>query len=99
MLKTSLSAALCTLLLVAAASAAQAADPMRVATMLTTAVVATGERITYEKVAAKGDDIVFSNVKLTVGHDNTITMPSLVLSGVTERPSGGFRANGHPLCG
>ena len=33
-----------------------------------------------------------SNVKLTVGHDNTVTMPSLVLSGVTERPSGGFSA-------
>jgi len=92
MLKTSLSAALCTLLLIAASPAAHAADPMRVATMLTTAVVATGERITYEKVAAKGDDIVFTNAKLTIGHDNIVTVPSLVISGVTERPGGGFSA-------
>ena len=53
---------------------------------------ATDLKITYEKVAAKGDDVVFTNVKLMAGRDNTVMMPSLVVSGITERPGGGFSA-------
>ena len=93
MLRTSLRAACVALFLVSGAAAAAAADALRIATLLTTATVATGDmRITYEKVSAKGDDVVLTNVKLTLGGDNTATFPSLVISGAVERQNGGFSA-------
>jgi hypothetical protein len=39
-----------------------------------------------------GDDVTFSNVKLKVGADNTMTLPTVVFQGVAERPGGGFTA-------
>jgi hypothetical protein len=92
--KTSLRAAWVALFLMSGVAAAPAAvDPMRIASAITTAAVATGElHITYEKVAAKGDDVIHSNVELTVGSDNDVSIPSLVISGPVERPGGGFTA-------
>jgi hypothetical protein len=94
MLRTTLSAAFCSLLLLAAApSAWAAADPMKIATLLTAAANATGDlKFAYDKVSAKGDDITLTGIKVVAGTDNTVTFPNLVISGATERPGGGFTA-------
>jgi hypothetical protein len=93
MLKTSLGAAFCSLLLVTASPAAAAPDAQRMATMVTSAAVATGEmHITYDKVTVAGDDVTFANVKLRIGADNILTLPTVLFSSVVERPGGGFTA-------
>jgi hypothetical protein len=92
MLKPSLGAAFL-VTLVAVSPAGAAPDSQRMATMVTGAAVATGEiRVTYDKVTVAGEDVTFSNVKMKVGADNTMTLPTVVFQGVVERPGGGFTA-------
>jgi hypothetical protein len=92
--KTSLSAAVCSLLLITGVpNAWAAADPMKIATMLTAAANATGDfKLAYDKVSAKGEDITLTGIKVSFGTDNTITFPSLVITSAAERPGGGFTA-------
>ncbi len=93
MLKTSLGAAALSLVLAGSVPALAAPDAQRMAVMVTSAAVATGEmRVTYDKVSVSGEDVTFSNVKLKLGTDNIVTMPTVLFSGVVERPGGGFSA-------
>ncbi len=64
----------------------------KVGTALAAAIAATGRaKLTYDNAAAAGDVVTLSGVKLTTLRNGyTATVPAIVLSGVSERPAGGY---------
>jgi hypothetical protein len=87
--------AACGLFLLLAAPAAEAAPtPQALADMLTAAVAAEGNgALTYASVAGSGDTVTLTGVKIASARgSDTVTIPSLVISGVADRQPGGFTA-------
>ena len=88
--------AACGLFLVATLAPARAApDAETVAALMAAAVAATGEAtLTYDSVAADGDTVTLTGVKLTATAEdgNVVAVPALIVNGVSERATGGFTA-------
>ena len=75
-------------------SGAQAADAKQIADAFVAALTASGElQATYDSATASGDDVTITNLKITGKNGNdTMTLPSLVISGAAPRDKGGFTA-------
>jgi hypothetical protein len=85
-------AAACGFFFLAAFGGQAAPTPDAVAAALVAAVAATGEgTLTYDSVAANGDVVTLTNVKVTSPHSNA-AVPSLTVTGAADRTGGGFTA-------
>jgi hypothetical protein len=82
------------------AGAALAIDAKQVADSVVSSVTATGKSTAkYADASASGDTVTISGYEMTNQDGETITIPSLVLSGVAPRDQGGFTATGIALDG
>jgi hypothetical protein len=76
-----------------APSAFAAADAKKVADGLVAAVTATGKsQASYQGATASGDDVTITGYKMTNQKGETVTIPTLVITGVGARDKGGFTA-------
>jgi len=69
-----------------------AADAKAVADAIVAAASASGGQTTYDNASNNGDDVVITNLKSVSGSGDTLTVPSLVVSGAQPRDKGGFTA-------
>lgn len=70
-----------------------AADADMVGKRLADAVAATGRAtLAYENAIAEADTVTVSGVVVTAKDGTSVTIPTLVLSGIVDRPAGGFFA-------
>jgi hypothetical protein len=89
----SLRAAACGALLLSAAPSFAAPEPQAVADQLVAAVAASGEgALTYQSVTGSGDAVALSGIKLTAADGTVNTAPSLAITGLADRPAGGYTA-------
>ena len=81
---------------VLSAPAFAAVDPDRIGAALVAAIAATGEAtLTFGSAAASADGVTLSDVKIATARNGyTAAVPTLAISGVVERPEGGFTATG-----
>lgn len=70
--------------------------PEAVGAALVAAVGAEGTgTLTFASATGSGDSVTLSTVKIVSPHgDETFTIPTIVLSGVADRPAGGYSASG-----
>ncbi len=81
------------------AGQAYAADAKQVADSLVALVAAGGKaQATYDDASASGDDVTITNFKVT-GEGDTMTVPSVVITGAQPRDKGGFTAQSMSLDG
>ena len=74
------------------AGQAYAADAKQIADSLVALVAADGKaQATYDGATASGDDVTITNFKVT-GEGDTMTVPSIVITGAQPRDKGGFTA-------
>jgi len=86
--------AICGPLLAFSVSAASAqADADLVGARLVAAAAATERAtLTYDGATATGDSVTVTGVTLTAKDGTAVTIPSIVFSGIVDRPAGGFFA-------
>jgi len=77
-----------------AATAHAAPAPQAVGAALAAAVGAEGTgTLTFDSATGSGDTVTLSAVKIVSPHgDETVTIPAIVLTGVADRPAGGYSA-------
>lgn len=76
------------------ASPAFAADATKIANDLVAALGARGDqKAGFDSAEASGDDVVISNLKVTEGGGQTMTVPQVVITAPQDRQPGGFTAS------